>query len=98
MCCLTTDTRTFYKGCVVAGRLAYADPTLKVMLIEGMFSGNIFLLAAQREPQVVPTTAMIPGSTGKLFARAIKLAMTFDRPGIYVKNMQRDGMLVFTVC
>ena len=22
-------------GCVVAGRLAYADPTLKVMLIEG---------------------------------------------------------------
>lgn len=23
-------------GCVVAGRLAYADPTLKVMLVEGM--------------------------------------------------------------
>ncbi|KDQ22914.1 hypothetical protein PLEOSDRAFT_1110004 [Pleurotus ostreatus PC15] len=36
-------------GCVVAGRLAYADPTLKVMLIEGI-------------------------------------------PGIYVKNMQRDGI------
>jgi alcohol oxidase len=24
-------------GCVVAGRLAYADPNLKVMLIEGVF-------------------------------------------------------------
>lgn len=25
-------------GCVTAGRLAYADPNLKVMLIEGMFN------------------------------------------------------------
>lgn len=24
-------------GCVVAGRLAYADPNLKVMLVEGLF-------------------------------------------------------------
>jgi alcohol oxidase len=28
-------------GCVVAGRLAYADPNLKVMLIEGEISVSI---------------------------------------------------------
>ncbi|KAI5121521.1 hypothetical protein M0805_002582 [Coniferiporia weirii] len=47
-------------GCVVAGRLAYADPTLQVMLIEG---GN----NNRDDPWVY-------------------------RPGIYVKNMQRDGI------
>ncbi|KAG7445872.1 alcohol oxidase [Guyanagaster necrorhizus] len=47
-------------GCVVAGRLAYADPTLKVMLIEGGANNR-------DDPWVY-------------------------RPGIYVKNMQRDGM------
>ncbi|KAJ8517833.1 hypothetical protein ONZ45_g5014 [Pleurotus djamor] len=47
-------------GCVVAGRLAYADPTLKVMLIEGGANNR-------DDPWVY-------------------------RPGIYVKNMQRDGI------
>ncbi|KAJ7272149.1 GMC oxidoreductase-domain-containing protein, partial [Mycena rebaudengoi] len=45
--------------CVVAGRLAYADPTLKVMLIEG---------GSDRCP------------------------FTLHRPGIYVRNMQNDGI------
>ncbi|KAJ6550861.1 methanol oxidase [Mycena vulgaris] len=47
-------------GCVVAGRLAYADPSLKVMLIEGGANNR-------DDPWVY-------------------------RPGIYVKNMQRDGI------
>ncbi|KAL1746376.1 GMC oxidoreductase-domain-containing protein [Schizophyllum fasciatum] len=47
-------------GCVVAGRLAYADPNLKVMLIEGGANNR-------DDPWVY-------------------------RPGIYVKNMQRDGV------
>ncbi|KAK0231261.1 GMC oxidoreductase-domain-containing protein, partial [Armillaria fumosa] len=47
-------------GCVVAGRLAYADPTLKVLLIEGGANNR-------DDPWVY-------------------------RPGIYVKNMQRDGI------
>ncbi|KAK0206150.1 GMC oxidoreductase-domain-containing protein [Desarmillaria ectypa] len=47
-------------GCVVAGRLAYADPTLKVMLIEGGANNR-------DDPWVY-------------------------RPGIFVKNMQRDGI------
>nr|6H3G_A Chain A, Alcohol oxidase [Phanerodontia chrysosporium]6H3G_B Chain B, Alcohol oxidase [Phanerodontia chrysosporium]6H3G_C Chain C, Alcohol oxidase [Phanerodontia chrysosporium]6H3G_D Chain D, Alcohol oxidase [Phanerodontia chrysosporium]6H3G_E Chain E, Alcohol oxidase [Phanerodontia chrysosporium]6H3G_F Chain F, Alcohol oxidase [Phanerodontia chrysosporium]6H3G_G Chain G, Alcohol oxidase [Phanerodontia chrysosporium]6H3G_H Chain H, Alcohol oxidase [Phanerodontia chrysosporium]CDG66232.1 len=47
-------------GCVVAGRLAYADPTLKVMLIEGGANNR-------DDPWVY-------------------------RPGIYVRNMQRNGI------
>jgi len=47
-------------GCVVAGRLAYADPSLKVMLIEGGANNR-------DDPWVY-------------------------RPGIFVKNMQRDGI------
>ncbi|KAJ7779226.1 GMC oxidoreductase-domain-containing protein [Mycena metata] len=47
-------------GCVVAGRLAYADPTLKVMLIEGGANNR-------DDPWVY-------------------------RPGIYVRNMQKDGI------
>jgi alcohol oxidase len=47
-------------GCVVAGRLAYADPNLQVMLIEGGANNK-------DDPWVY-------------------------RPGIYVKNMQRDGI------
>ncbi|KAF8151496.1 GMC oxidoreductase-domain-containing protein [Crassisporium funariophilum] len=47
-------------GCVVAGRLAYADPSLKVMLIEGGANNR-------DDPWVY-------------------------RPGIFVKNMQRDGV------
>jgi len=47
-------------GCVVAGRLAYADPTLQVMLIEGGANNR-------DDPWVY-------------------------RPGIYVKNMQKDGI------
>jgi len=47
-------------GCVVAGRLAYADPNLKVMLIEGGANNR-------DDPWVY-------------------------RPGIFVKNMQRDGI------
>ncbi|RDB21821.1 Alcohol oxidase 2 [Hypsizygus marmoreus] len=47
-------------GCVMAGRLAYADPNLKVMLIEGGANNR-------DDPWVY-------------------------RPGIYVKNMQRDGV------
>lgn len=47
-------------GSVVAGRLAYADPTLKVMLIEGGANNR-------DDPWVY-------------------------RPGIYVRNMQRDGI------
>jgi alcohol oxidase len=47
-------------GCVVAGRLAYADPTLKVMLIEAGMNNR-------DDPWVY-------------------------RPGIFVRNMQRDGI------
>ncbi|KAN0088466.1 GMC oxidoreductase [Tylopilus felleus] len=47
-------------GCVVAGRLAYADPNLKVMLIEAGANNR-------DDPWVY-------------------------RPGIYVKNMQQDGI------
>ncbi|KAJ3767607.1 GMC oxidoreductase-domain-containing protein [Lentinula raphanica] len=47
-------------GCVVAGRLAYADPNLKVMLIEGGANNR-------DDPWVY-------------------------RPGIYVRNMQQDGI------
>ncbi|KAF7358559.1 Alcohol oxidase [Mycena venus] len=47
-------------GCVVAGRLAYADPNLKVMLIEGGANNR-------DDPWVY-------------------------RPGIFVRNMQRDGI------
>ncbi|KAF8196933.1 methanol oxidase [Pholiota molesta] len=47
-------------GSVVAGRLAYADPSLKVMLIEAGANNR-------DDPWVY-------------------------RPGIYVRNMQRDGM------
>ncbi|THH29566.1 hypothetical protein EUX98_g4623 [Antrodiella citrinella] len=47
-------------GCVVAGRLAYADPDMKVMLIEGGANNR-------DDPWVY-------------------------RPGIYVRNMQRDGV------
>ncbi|KAJ3523656.1 hypothetical protein NM688_g8691 [Phlebia brevispora] len=47
-------------GCVVAGRLAYADPNLKVMLIEGGANNR-------DDPWVY-------------------------RPGIYVRNMQRNGI------
>ncbi|KAI0751823.1 alcohol oxidase [Daedaleopsis nitida] len=47
-------------GSVVAGRLAYADPNLKVMLIEGGANNR-------DDPWVY-------------------------RPGIYVRNMQRDGI------
>ncbi|KAJ7583061.1 GMC oxidoreductase-domain-containing protein [Mycena floridula] len=47
-------------GCVVAGRLAYADPNLKVMLIEGGANNR-------DDPWVY-------------------------RPGIFVKNMQKDGI------
>ncbi|KAF5375974.1 hypothetical protein D9757_009477 [Collybiopsis confluens] len=47
-------------GCVVAGRLAFADPNLKVMLIEGGANNR-------DDPWVY-------------------------RPGIYVRNMQNDGI------
>lgn len=47
-------------GCVVAGRLAYADPSLKVMLIEGGANNR-------DDPWVY-------------------------RPGIYVRNMQQNGI------
>ncbi|KAJ2917290.1 hypothetical protein MD484_g3124, partial [Candolleomyces efflorescens] len=47
-------------GCVVAGRLAYADPNLKVMLIEGGANNR-------DDPWVY-------------------------RPGIYVRNMQQNGV------
>ncbi|KAJ6510972.1 methanol oxidase [Mycena sanguinolenta] len=57
-------------GCVVAGRLAYADPNLKVMLIEGKhYEGG----ANNRDdPWVVRSRS--------------------HRPGIFVRNMQRDGI------
>ncbi|KAJ7040472.1 GMC oxidoreductase-domain-containing protein [Mycena alexandri] len=51
-------------GCVVAGRLAYADPSLKVMLIEGGANNR-------DDPWVCPIREM---------------------PGIYVRNMQNDGI------
>jgi len=47
-------------GCVVAGRLAYADPDLKVMLIEGGTNNR-------DDPWVY-------------------------RPGIFPRNMQRNGL------
>lgn len=50
-------------GCVTAGRLAFADPTLKVMLIEGsslrmsVRSQHLIII------QAVPTTVTTHGST-----------------------------------
>ncbi|KAJ7237412.1 hypothetical protein C8J57DRAFT_1247190 [Mycena rebaudengoi] len=49
-----------HDGCVVAGRLAYADPNLKVILIEGGANNR-------NDPWVY-------------------------RPGIFIRNMQRDGI------
>jgi hypothetical protein len=49
-------------GCVVAGRLAYADPNLKVMLIEGaaiVTSSRLDLIDGII--QAVRTTGTIPG-------------------------------------
>ena len=50
-------------GCVVAGRLAYADPNLKVMLIEGESTMLLLLHATLTCMQVVPTTGTTLGST-----------------------------------
>ncbi|KAJ7302451.1 GMC oxidoreductase-domain-containing protein [Mycena albidolilacea] len=61
-------------GCVVAGRLAYADPTLKVMLIEGGANNR-------DDPWA---SGILRGMHSSPF--------TLHRPGIYVKNMQNDGI------
>jgi hypothetical protein len=53
-------------GCVVAGRLAYADPNLKVMLIEGVTRYVLVLLWRSNLHQAVLTTEMILGSIGRL--------------------------------
>lgn len=53
-------------GCVVAGRLAYADPNLKVMLIEGQLSQIALLIKLMSACiQVEPTIGMIHGFTGR---------------------------------
>ncbi|KAJ7248865.1 GMC oxidoreductase-domain-containing protein [Mycena haematopus] len=57
-------------GCVVAGRLAYADPNLKVMLIEGG--------ANNRDDPWVGSLDSFP--------------VVSESPGIFVRNMQRDGI------
>ncbi|KAF5349953.1 hypothetical protein D9756_009245 [Leucocoprinus leucothites] len=55
-------------GSVVAGRLAYADPNLKVMLIEGaIYNASIGGANNRDDPWVY-------------------------RPGIFVRNMQKDGI------
>ncbi|KAH9475048.1 Alcohol oxidase 1 [Psilocybe cubensis] len=66
-------------GCVTAGRLAYADPSLKVMLIEGSPYLPFYLELVLMERQAVQTTVMT-------------LGFIDNSPGIFVKNMQRDGV------
>lgn len=64
---------------MVAGRLAYADPNLQVMLIEG--EDHI-----KRDLTLMPTN-FLGGANNKDDPWVY-------RPGIYVRNMQRDGMCV----
>lgn len=63
-------------GCVVAGRLAHADPNLKVMLIEGNYLYPI---------PPYTTNARVGGANNRDDPWVY-------RPGIFVRNMQRDGM------
>ncbi|KAG6876028.1 hypothetical protein C0992_001295, partial [Termitomyces sp. T32_za158] len=65
-------------GCVVAGRLAYADPNLKVMLIEGGANNR-------DDPWVY---RRVLSCTTQSFVDIQCLL----RPGIYVRNMQQDGI------
>ena len=65
-------------GCVVAGRLAYADPTLQVMLIEGKRLKCWFSVS-------VISTSFEGGNNNRDDPWVY-------RPGIYVRNMQRDGV------
>ena len=54
-------------GCIVAGRLAYADPNLKVMLIEGQLAQTTLLIKLISACiQVESTIGMTPGFTGRL--------------------------------
>lgn len=69
---------TYVAGSVVAGRLAYADPNLKVMLIEGGANNR-------DDPWVY--RCIFSYNTPNLL-----LTTTLHRPGIYVRNMQQDGM------
>ncbi|KAF7305399.1 Alcohol oxidase [Mycena chlorophos] len=63
-------------GCVVAGRLAYSDPNLKVMLIEGGANNR-------DDPWVCFLFQHV--------SRSYDTAQVY-RPGIYVRNMQRNGI------
>lgn len=76
---LTRDYSGGPAGCVVAGRLAYADPNLKVMLIEGWNARSDLIIV------------LIDCLTGGANNRDDPWVY---RPGIYVKNMQRDGVYV----
>ncbi|KAJ7187243.1 alcohol oxidase [Mycena filopes] len=62
-------------GCVVAGRLAYADPNLKVMLIEGGANNRDDPWASYIWTHEISGRLSLP-----------------RRPGIYVRNMQNDGI------
>ncbi|KAJ7157992.1 hypothetical protein C8R43DRAFT_1234424 [Mycena crocata] len=67
-------------GCVVAGRLAYADPNLTVMLIEGG--------ANNRDD---PWVRYLDEALTVLHLNGA-IINPLQRPGIFVKNMQRDGI------
>lgn len=66
-------------GCVVAGRLAYADPNLQVMLIEGkeFFASILYLLPAW--------PLYIGGANNKDDPWVY-------RPAVCIKHLQHDGM------
>lgn len=86
-------------GCVVAGRLAYADPHLKVMLIEGMIlssprdeyahSAHHFVCRWSKQPRRPLGLYVL-----SLFFLFPNMLNQTNRPGIFVRNMQRDGMCV----
>ncbi|CAK5282536.1 unnamed protein product [Mycena citricolor] len=67
-------------GCVVAGRLAVADPSLKVMLIEGG--------ANNRDDPWVSSS----GRSAAQDSEYLVFKSTGPSPGIYVRNMQRNGI------
>ncbi|CAK5271956.1 unnamed protein product, partial [Mycena citricolor] len=67
-------------GCVVAGRLAVADPSLKVMLIEGG--------ANNRDDPWVSSS----GRSAAQDSDYLVFKSTGPSPGIYVRNMQRNGI------
>ena len=88
---------------MVAGRLAYADPNLKVMLIEGTHLSVVqssqsadFLCLGGANNRDDP---WVYRSVRSLLRHIdVCLLWRISRPGIYVRNMQNDGVYVVLHC